>query len=100
MIDFDKFVQSYFAGMLEKKDEDSYWFKDSYGANLAIKIVDLDKKQFKATMYYDSGSICYEENFSNGMPDGRTRGWYIDGTVRWDGEYVNGEYKRKVDSFL
>ena len=46
--------------------------------------------------YYESGQLCWKEEYRNGQQHGFDLGWYENGQMWWKEEYQNGRRVKKT----
>jgi len=74
-------------------------FHKEFSQNSFVEIVQINSEPKKngidSVRYYDvydyyNKQLAWEVNYSNGLKDGISKGWYIDGTPKWIVNYNNG----------
>jgi len=90
MIDLHTFYTALLSGVLEKHNENEYWWE---GENdpFTVEIVDLSQQKYIVRHYWANGNKLLEIGYQNGKLHGKSIRWYRNGNKCWEGEYQNGK---------
>lgn len=82
------------SGITTKTGEEIHW-KDEYGRNITVELVDIKTGKYIIRYYYKNGQKDWQTEYQNDQAHGKHIVWYRNGQKQFEMEYSNGQMNGK-----